>query len=470
MSALSEFVFQSKYAKFIPEKGRKETFEESVDRILQMHMTHLADKYPKALENSDFCNDFIQASESCKKGLVYGSQRALQFGGEPILKHNEKLYNCSFTYADNLNVFKNVEWLGLNGCGVGCSVEYQHIDKLPTMTPILNKNSYNHVISDDIEGWSLAIDVLIRYFFDSSREYPIFDFSQIRPKGAPISHGFLAPGPEPLKNALRKMEELLKKVHKREDKRLKPIEVTDLLAFEADSIISGGVRRSALSILFSPDDEEMYNSKIGNWWYDNPQRGRYNASAVLERQSTDRKTFDKLFESTKQFGEPGFVWRSNSLEGFNPCFEIGFLAKDDQGNTGIQFCNLVSISGKEMTCEEYFYKACKDAATIATIQASYMEFPFLGEVTERIVKNDPLIGVSISGIMMNPEIIVNANTLKKGAEIIKNQNLKIANILGIKPSSRCTCIKPELILGLLLVIIIENLLNCWEETISSKEC
>ena len=113
MSALSEFVFQSKYAKFIPEKGRKETFEESVDRILQMHMTHLQNKYPQAMENSDFCNDFIQASESCKKGLVYGSQRALQFGGEPILKHNEKLYNCSFTYADNLDVFKNVEWLGL---------------------------------------------------------------------------------------------------------------------------------------------------------------------------------------------------------------------------------------------------------------------------------------------------------------------------------------------------------------------
>ena len=443
MSALSEFVFQSKYAKFIPEKGRKETFEESVDRILQMHMTHLQNKYPQALENSDFCNDFIQASESCKKGLVYGSQRALQFGGDPILKHNEKLYNCSFTYADSLDVFKIVEWLGLNGAGIGTSVERKHVDKIPPMAEVLNKNSYNHVISDDIEGWCYAVDALVKYFFDSSKEYPIFDFSQIRPKGAPISHGFLAPGPQPLKTALRNMEELLKKVHKRADKKLKPIEVTDLLAYEADSIISGGVRRSALSILFSPDDVEMYNSKIGNWWYDNPQRGRYNASAVLERQSTDRKTFDKLFESTKEFGEPGFVWRSNDLEGFNPCFEIGFLAKDKENNTGVQFCNLISISGKEITNEDFFYKACKDAATIGTIQASYMEFPFLGEVTENIVKNDPLIGVSISGIMMNPEVLLDPDVLRKGAEIIKQQNAKIASILGINPSSRCTCIKPK---------------------------
>lgn len=444
-NALSEFIFQSKYAKFLPEKGRKETFEESVDRILQMHMTHLQDKYSQAINNSDFCNDFIQASESCKKGLIYGSQRALQFGGDSILKHNEKIYNCSFLYADKLEVFKIVEWLGLNGCGVGISVESKHINKLPCMCEHLNEKTYNHVISDDIEGWSYAVDALIKYFFNSDLKYPLFDFSLIRPKGSPISNGFLAPGPEPLKAALRKMEDLLRKVYKRRDKRLKPIEVTDLLALEADSIISGGVRRSALSILFDPDDEEMYNSKIGNWWYENPQRGRYNASAVLERQSTPKSTFEKLFESTKQFGEPGFVWRSDSMEGFNPCFEIGFKAIDEYGNTGVQFCNLVSISGKDMTNEDYFYKACKDAATIATIQASYMEFPFLGEVTERIVKNDPLIGVSISGIMMNPEILLNPNILQKGAEIIKEQNAKIAAILGINPSSRCTCVKPKII-------------------------
>lgn len=765
-NALSEFIFQSKYARFLPEKGRKETFEESIDRILQMHMKHLQDKYPQAIENSDFCNDFIQASESCKQGLIYGSQRALQFGGEPILKHNEKIYNCSFLYADKLDVFKTVEWLGLNGCGVGISVEKKHINKLPSMCQNLNENTYNHIISDDIEGWSYAVDALIRYFFDSGFKYPLFDFSLVRPKGSPISNGFLAPGPEPLKNALRKMEDLLRKVHKRKDKRLKPIEVTDLLALEADSIISGGVRRSALSILFDPDDEEMYNSKIGNWWYENPQRGRYNASAVLERQSTSKEVFNKLFESTKQFGEPGFVWRSDNMEGFNPCqpkwapvitpnglstigdikvgdkiwsatgwttvikkwstgikpvyeyrttggvfygtenhklvskgikveakdckevdslagelynrtsdfipelvmdglvigdgtchhasndlitlcigendqeyfnseikdlilehrpginkycwniktsisgselkkkyeaeiperlmkgtkleicsllrglysangsvvsnrityktasktlrnqiqlllsylgirsyfttnkpskvqfsngeyeckesydinitydrdrfvnligfiqqykndkinletksnkkhftypikevnfireeevfditvdndphtywtgglnvsncFEIGFKAVDEHGNTGVQFCNLVSISGKNITNEDYFYKACKDAATIATVQASYMEFPFLGEVTENIVKNDPLIGVSISGIMMNPSVLCNPNILRKGAEIIKEQNAKIAAILGINPSSRCTCVKPDGNLG-----------------------
>ena len=192
-SALSDFVFQSKYAKFLPEKGRKETYEESVDRIAQMHMTHLKDEYPHALENSEFCNDFLQAIESYRDKKVFGSQRALQFGGEPILKRNERLYNCSFSYCDRLEVFKEIEWLLLAGAGVGISVEHQHIDKLPSFVDELNPTSYSHVIEDSCEGWSFAIDALIKHYMYPDWAYPIFDFSQIRPNGAPISGGFLAP-------------------------------------------------------------------------------------------------------------------------------------------------------------------------------------------------------------------------------------------------------------------------------------
>lgn len=443
-SALSDFVFQSKYAKFIPEKGRKETYEESVDRIAQMHMTHLKDEYPHALENSDFCNDFLQAIESYRDKKVFGSQRALQFGGEPILKRNERLYNCSFSYCDRLEVFKEIEWLLLAGAGVGISVEHQHIDKLPSFVDELNPTSYSHIIEDSCEGWSLAIEALIKHYMYPDWAYPIFDFSQIRPNGAPISGGFLAPGPEGLKKSLRQIDDLLKNAYKNNpNHRLSSLNIADIIAFEADSVLSGGLRRSAVSILFDPDDELMFNSKVDNWWYENPQRGRYNASAVLERGETSREVYEKLFKSTREYGEPGFVWRSDKREGFNPCFEIGFCPIDSSGNTGWQVCNLVSISGQEMTHEDFFYKACKDAATLGTIQATYMKFPFLGEVTENIIKNDPLIGVSISGIMTNPDILLNENILRKGAEIIKFQNEKIASLLDINKSSRCTCIKPE---------------------------
>lgn len=196
----------------------------------------------------------------------------------------------------------------------------------------------------------------------------------------------------------------------------------------------------------------MYNSKIGNWFYDNPQRGRYNASVALERSDNDKEVFDRIFESTKEYGEPGFFFRSDSGVGCNPCFEIGFkpvleTTKPDgvSEETGIQFCNLVSISGKESTTKEKFYHQCKAAATIGTIQATYNSFPFLGEVTEQLAKNDPLIGVSISGIMMNPNILLDPDVLQEGARIIKEQNSKIAKLLGINPASRTTCIKPKIL-------------------------
>lgn len=448
-NALGEFIFQSKYARYNSNLKRKETFEESVDRILQMHLKHLKDKYPEVLNNAEFNNDLLEAFEEYKNKNVYGSQRALQFGGDPILRKNEKIFNCSYTYIDSLERFEQIEYLLLCGCGVGCSVEYKHVNILPMMPERLNSSVEEYVIGDSIESWSLAIGRLVQYYFNSNVTYPKFDYSKIRPSGSLISGGFIAPGPDGLRNALNKIDSLLSNVHKT-TRRLSPLNCADILSHCADSVLSGGVRRSALAILFSPNDEEMYNSKVGNWFYDNPQRGRYNASVALERSDDNKEVFNKIFESTKEYGEPGFFFRSDSGIGCNPCFEIGFkpvleIQKLDgvSKQTGIQFCNLISISGKESTTEEKFYKQCKAAATIGTIQATYNSFPFLGEVTEQLAKNDPLIGVSISGIMMNPDILLNENILRKGAEIIKEQNSKIANLLRINPASRTTCIKPD---------------------------
>jgi ribonucleoside-diphosphate reductase alpha chain len=439
--ALNDFIFQSKYAKYNSILGRKETFEESVDRIMNMHITYLTQKYPEAFKNAEFSNDFMEAFESYKSKKVFGSQRALQFGGSPILNKHCRQYNCAFTYADRLEVFKEIEWVLLCGCGAGVSVEKQHVIKLPKMLDKLSEETKTFQIEDSIEGWALAIQQIINYYFIKGTPYPKFDYSLIRPSGSLISGGFVAPGPDGLRNAIINIQNLLDRVYKG-PKKLTPLNVTDIIAYCADSVLSGGVRRSAVIILFDPDDEDMFNSKTGDWFYSNPQRGRYNASAVLERDSTSWETFIKIFKATKQFGEPGFYWRSDKGLGCNPCGEIGFKPTIN-GKSGWQFCNLVTISGKEMDNEEDFYKACKDAATIATIQAAYQSFPFLGSVTEELVKNDPLIGVSISGIMCNLEVLLHEETLQEGARIVKEQNSKIAKILGINESSRCTTVKPR---------------------------
>lgn len=758
-TALNDFIFQSKYARYNSILGRKEIFSESVDRIMNMHITYLNKKHPDVLNHSDFANDFMEAFEAYKQEKVYGSQRALQFGGDPILRKHCRQYNCAFTYADRLEVFKEIEWVLLCGCGAGVSVERKHVNKLPKMLDKLSDETRVFKVEDSIEGWALAVHQIIQYYFIKETPYPKFDYSGVRKNGSLISGGFVAPGPEGLKKAIDRIQTLLDKVHST-TKKLTPLNVTDIIAFCADSVLSGGVRRSALIILFDPEDEEMFNSKTGDWFYTNPQRARYNASAALDRDKVPIELFYKIFNATKQFGEPGFFWRSDEGLGCNPCqpawapiitpnglstigdikegdkiwssegwttvikkwstgikpvykyrttggvfygtenhrlvskgvkieakdcnyvdslsgnyendniiinpqlvmdglvigdgyfhkasnnlivlcigekdsdyhnseishlikeyrpgvgktsweiitnvkveelkrkYEIeipdrymsgtkseicsflrglytangsvvsnritlkttssklrdqvqlllsylgidsyyttnkptkikfdngeylckesydvnisndrekfvnliGFIQKyknekitikkiskivtnrpiketvligeeevfditvDNEshtywtgglnvsncaeigfkpvinGKTGWQFCNLVTISGRNIDSEEDFYSACKHASTIATIQAAYNEFPFLGEVTEELVKSDPLIGVSISGIMCNPEILLDPKVLRNGAKVVLDQNTKIAKALDINIATRTTTVKPR---------------------------
>lgn len=441
--SLQNFIFQQSYALYNPIYKRKETWEESVDRIAIMHTNHLAAHYSKTLDHSEFTNDYLEAMQSYRLQKLLGSQRGLQFGGDPILKQNCKIFNCSFTYADRLEVFREVEWVLLCGTGVGVSVEKKHVDKLPTMVDELNTESETYIVEDSIEGWADAFHRLLEYFFVKGSKYPLFDYSYVRPKGSLIANRFIAPGPDSLRKSIDKVLVLLKRVYK-STKRLSPLDVTDIISHEADSVLSGGVRRSALIILFDYDDKDMRECKTGDWFYNQPQRARFNMSAVLERDSAQKKTFDQLFKYTKEFGEPGFYFRSNPGLGCNPCGEIGLYPIDPiTGKTGFQFCNLVSISATKIEDEDDFYKLCKDASTLATIQASYNKFPYLGEVTENIAKHDPLIGVSLAGVTAKPDILLNPFILQKGAKIVVDQNVKIAKLLEINPSSRCTTIKPD---------------------------
>ena len=450
--ALSDYIYQSKYSLYREDLGRKEVWEESVERIYQMHLTHLGIHAPAALQDEWFMEQLHEAIDYYKQKKFVGSQRNLQFGGEPVLKSSAKSYNCSYSHCDRLEVFRETEWLLLSGCGCGLSVEQAHVDKLPDLLPLeeLLEESEVFRIPDSIEGWSDAIHRLLEFFFVPGTTRPVFDYTDIRPKGSKIAGRFLAPGPDGLRIALDNIRKLLRESVTAGQRRLSALQCTDIIAHLADSVLSGGVRRSALMILFSPEDEEMVNCKHGDWFSTNPQRARFNMSAALDRGQVAREVYERLFEAMRTSGDPGLYWRDEFGIGCNPCCEIGFRPVDQYGNTGWQVCNLVSINGLCCTTEEEFYKICRCASTLATVQATYMDFAYLSPATRNIIESDPLIGVSIGGIMNNPQVLTNPNILSVGAMQVRQQNAKVARILGINPATRTTCVKPDGTVSLLL--------------------
>ena len=450
--ALSDYIYQSKYSLYREDLGRKEVWEESVERIHQMHLTHLGIHAPAALQDEWFMEQLHEAIDYYKQKKFVGSQRNLQFGGEPVLKSSAKSYNCSYSHCDRLEVFRETEWLLLSGCGCGLSVEQAHVDKLPDLLPLeeLQEESEVFRIPDSIEGWSDAIHRLLEFFFVPGTKRPVFDYTDIRPKGSKIAGRFLAPGPDGLRIALDNIRKLLREAVTAGQRRLSALQCTDIIAHLADSVLSGGVRRSALMILFSPEDEEMVNCKHGDWFSTNPQRARFNMSAALDRGQVAREVYERLFEAMRTSGDPGLYWRDEFGIGCNPCCEIGFRPVDQYGNTGWQVCNLVSINGLCCTTEEEFYKICRCASTLATVQATYMDFAYLSPATRNIIESDPLIGVSIGGIMNNPQVLTNPNILSVGAMQVRQQNAKVARILGINPATRTTCVKPDGTVSLLL--------------------
>ena len=438
---LSETKFYDSYSRFNEELGRYETWNEAVDRVMSMHEARF--------EGNEQLKPFIEAArQAYKEQRVLGAQRALQFGGEQLLKHQMRMYNCTSSYADRASFFGEIFYILLCGAGAGFSVQTHHVAKLPDIAS-RQKQAKTFVVPDSIEGWSDAVGVLMSSFFVGGGSHPdfegrkiYFDLSQIRPKGAKISGGFKAPGPDGLRLALDKIEQLI--VHRIQDgaTRLRPIDVYDIVMHTADAVLSGGVRRSATICLFSPDDEEMTKAKTGNWFIDNPQRGRSNNSAVIVRHETTEEQFGKIMKSVKEFGEPGFVFVDSTEHTTNPCVEIGMFPQID-GQSGWQGCNLTEINGGMCTTPEDFYVACRAAAILGTLQASYTDFKYLPETSKAIFDREALLGVSITGWMNNPGILFDENVLEKGAEIVKQVNKEVAALIGINQAARTTCVKPS---------------------------
>ena len=451
MSALNElknYTFVSKYARWIESENRRETWREAVDRVKNMMHTYYDDK--------DISDQIDWAYELMFHKKVLGSQRALQFGGEPILKRHAKIYNCTSSYCDRLRFFQECFWLLLCGSGTGFSVQKHHVAKLPNLIsqPKNTDDGVKYVIEDSIEGWADALGVLLSSYFNKPSEsrfaeykgqYIVFDYSNIREKGATLSSGVgKAPGFEPLQNGLEKIRLLLQKCVENGQKKLRPIDAYDIIMHSSDAVLSGGVRRSASLALFSGDDDEMAKAKTGNWYIDNPQRARSNNSALLLKDDTTYEEFKTLMESVKEFGEPGFIWSDSTEMTFNPCVEVGMWPVDEEtGKSGWQGCNLSTVNCSSVTDEEDFYERCKAAAIIGTLQAGFTGLDYLGDISKKIFAREALLGVSLTGIMEKHDLVLTEKVLKQGAKIAVDTNKKLSKKIKINQAARVTCLKPE---------------------------
>lgn len=496
---LSDVTIFNKYAKYIPEINRRETWDEIVDRNMAMHIR----KYPQLREEIKNAYKYVYARQ------VLPSMRSLQFGGAPIELSNNRMFNCAYTPVNHPAVFSETMFNLLGGSGVGFSVQKRHTEALPSIQGPTSKQR-RFLIGDSIEGWADAVKVLIKAY-TLGKSDPAFDYRDIRHKGARlVTSGGKAPGPEPLRTCLVKLRSVLDSAVGRQ---LKPIEVHDMICHIADAVLSGGIRRAALISLFDRDNNDMieakgnfnitswYNKEIDAgvdahgepikaivtheidgskyydiavdytdvygdhkdvllqwiseehykqlqdthtlpWYYFQPQRGRANNSVVLKRDEVSQAEWFEIWNKVEQSGsgEPGVFWTNDYDMGSNPCCEIAL-----QPN---QYCNLVETNVSDVTTQEELNARVKAATFIGTLQAGYTDFHYLRTVWKDTTEREALLGVSMTGIASGGLLKLN---LIEAAEITKKENVRVAALININSSARITTVKPagttSLVLG-----------------------
>ena len=418
---LSDITVYMKYARFIPELNRRETWEELVTRNKEMHQK----KYPQLHDEIENVYKFVYDKK------VLPSMRSLQFGGKPIEISPNRIYNCAYMPIDDWRAFGEVMFLLLGGTGVGYSVQKHHVEKLPEIRKPKSDRERRFLVSDSIEGWADAIKALVKSYFTSGSSIR-FDYSDIRPKGARlITSGGKAPGSEPLRICVEKLRSILDL--KKDGDKLTPIEVHDIVCHIADAVLAGGIRRAALISLFSADDDDMVSCKFGAWWELNPQRGRANNSAVLLRSKVTEEFFKGLWKKIElsNAGEPGIYFSNDKDWGTNPCCEIGLRP--------FQFCNLCEVNVSDVVDQQDLEDRVRAATFIGTLQAGYTDFHYLRPIWQRTTEKDALLGVGMTGIGSG---VAQKLDVKAATKVAKEENERLAGILGINKAARITTIKP----------------------------
>lgn len=418
---LSDVVVHMKYARYIEQERRRENWIELVSRNMAMNIK----KYPHLKKEIGAAYNFVYDKK------VLPSMRSMQFGGKPIEVNPSRIFNCAFLPIDHVKAFSETMFLLLGGTGVGYSVQRHHVEKLPDIKGVNHKRNRRFLVSDTIEGWADAVRVIMEsYFFGKSRV--VFDFSDIRPKGARlVTSGGKAPGPQPLKECLLKIDGILSETETGE--KLSTIQVHDIICHIADAVLAGGIRRAALLSLFSADDDEMISAKAGAWWELNPQRGRANNSVNLMRHKVSKEAFETLWQRIQLSGcgEPGIYLSNDKSWGCNPCCEIGLRPN--------QFCNLCEVNVSNVTSQEDLEERVKAAAFLGTLQAGYTNFHYLRDVWQRNTEKDALIGISMTGIASGKVLGLD---MKAAAKVVVAENARVAKLIGINQSARTTCVKP----------------------------
>ena len=491
MEIMSDFNFVSKYASYDKTKQRRELWEETIDRMRNMHL----DKYQN--KGEDVLSEITNAFSDVKEKRILGSQRAMQFAGPAIVKKNMRIYNCATTHIDRLRAFGESFYMLLCGCGIGYSVQQRHVSRLPKLID-LNQLTYTrkpYVVPDSIEGWCDVADAVISSFFEGNEHSGVrydVDYSLIRPKGAPLSHGGKAPGPEGLIKAIGNIRKVFLARIENGRRKFRSIDVYDVICHLSDAVLSGGVRRSASICLFDMEDELMLGAKTGNWFAENPQRARSNNSVVVIKGTITREKFHMMVETIRQFGEPGFIFLDHPDFLYNPCVEIGMCpiaiyrptdkdriaklpekyqeyCKTSKGFkgplverytldilnerekferygfkyvSGWQTCNLTEVNGKAIHSKEDFERAVRSAAIVGTCQAGYANHGYLEQASQHIIEREALLGVSMTGVQDSPEFTLNEELQQEMAKTITDVNRWFAPLIGVNIAARTTCVKP----------------------------
>ena len=418
---LSDIVSFQKYSKYRPELKRRETWDELVNRNMNMHLK----KYPyieNAIRN--------QYERYVRPKKVLPSMRSMQFAGAPIEINNSRVFNCAYMPMEHPFAFAELMFLLLGGTGVGYSVQKRHVSKLPTIVGPTEKPR-RFLIGDSIEGWADAVKVLIKAY-TAGKSDPVFDFRDIRPKGARlITSGGKAPGPDPLRICLDQLRSVLNNAVGRQ---LQPIEVHDMNCYIADAVLAGGIRRAAMISLFDKDDMDMLSCKAGAWYELHAHRGRANNSVVLHRDETTEEEFHALWKRVEDSGagEPGIFWTNDYDWGTNPCAEIALRP--------YQFCNLTEVNVSDITDQKDFNERVAAASFIGTLQAGYTDFHYLRPIWRETTEKDALIGVGMTGIATGKVLDMN---MREGAQYVMDMNEATAVQIGINPAARTTTVKPS---------------------------
>jgi len=443
MDQYREYIAASRYARYIDDKGRRETWEETVQRFID----YIFDRTPAITEDKETKKELFNAILNHE---LMPSMRALMTAGKSADRDNTCIYNCSYLPVDDPKSFDEAMFILLCGTGVGFSVESKYINQLPEVPEKMFDSEHTIAVHDSKEGWAKSLRLLLAHLY--SGEVPRWDISKVRPAGARLkTFGGRASGPEPLVDLFEFAVSMFKHAKGR---KLNSLECHDLMCKIGEVVVVGGVRRSAMISLSDLNDERIRHAKTGPWWETAPHRALANNSAVYNETPTVGKFMEEwvsLYNSHS--GERGIFNREAAKKtvakyghrdvdydfGTNPCSEIILRP--------YQFCNLTEAVIRHDDTKETLLRKVRLATILGTIQSSFTKFPYLRKVWQRNTEEERLLGVSLTGIYDNKLTCTQGEELNviltQLREMARATNKQWAERLGVPASAAITCVKPS---------------------------